>query len=459
MTRGKQVIPLIAVFLLCLHCSSFTTADSPTFPAVHRLQQYLQIRTDHGPPDYEAALSFLNRTFTDLLPSAKLSRHEFVSGKPILIATIQGTQPDIPSILLNSHTDVVPAEPEKWSRDPWAAEIVTEDDEERLYGRGTQDMKSIGLQYVEALSLLIKSGWAPTRTIHVSFVPDEEIGGENGMGQLVKSDLWKKLNIGFALDEGMPSESATYNIFQGERQTWWVAVNVQGSPGHGSTMPENTASQTLHGIIGNALEFRKGQFKKLSEEGASLGDVIGVNLVYTKSGTPDPHLESGFVMNMVPSVASAGFDIRVPPAVDPLEMDRTIESWMHCSDGEICAGVSYKYILRVTMPEITSLDSSEWYMSAFLKGLGESGVAESEVRKGIFVAATDARYVRHAGVPSIGFSPIKETANLLHKHNEYISVSGYLAGFDVYKALIKNLADTILGKEGLASDASEKQEL
>jgi len=43
--------------------------------------------------------------------------------------------------------DVVPAEEEKWSVDPWAAVVK----EGRIYGRGTQDMKSVGAQYFDAI--------------------------------------------------------------------------------------------------------------------------------------------------------------------------------------------------------------------------------------------------------------------------------------------------------------------
>ncbi len=59
-----------------------------------------------------------------------------------------------------------------------------------------------------------------------------------------------------------------------------------------------------------------------------------------------------------------------------------------------------------------------------------------------FSAATDIRYIRDAGIPGLGFSPIRNTPNLLHKHNEYISVDGYIEGIRIYKALIKSLADT-----------------
>jgi acetylornithine deacetylase/succinyl-diaminopimelate desuccinylase-like protein len=43
--------------------------------------------------------------------------------------------------------DVVPVERDKWTVDPWAASIV----DGAVYGRGTQDMKCVSIQYLEAL--------------------------------------------------------------------------------------------------------------------------------------------------------------------------------------------------------------------------------------------------------------------------------------------------------------------
>ena len=73
---------------------------------------------------------------------------EMVKGKPIFIMTWPGLEPELPSLLLNSHTDVVPVFEEFWKHDPFAA--VKEENGD-IYGRGTQDMKSVGIQHIEAI--------------------------------------------------------------------------------------------------------------------------------------------------------------------------------------------------------------------------------------------------------------------------------------------------------------------
>lgn len=87
---------------------------------------------------------------------------------PVVVLTWEGLQPDLPSVLLNSHMDVVPVFPEKWSHPPFGAEV---DEEGRIFARGSQDMKCVGMQYLAAIRALKRSGARFKRTIHISFVP------------------------------------------------------------------------------------------------------------------------------------------------------------------------------------------------------------------------------------------------------------------------------------------------
>ena len=66
-------------------------------------------------------------------------------------------------------------------------------------------MKCVGIQYLFAISRLREKGFQFKRTLHVSFVPDEEIGGALGMKLFVESEQFKQLNVGFSMDEGYAS--------------------------------------------------------------------------------------------------------------------------------------------------------------------------------------------------------------------------------------------------------------
>lgn len=63
-------------------------------------------------------------------------------------------------------------------------------------------MKCVGLQYLEAIRRLKTSGFVPTRSVYLSFVPDEEIGGHDGAEKFAESEIFKSLNVGIVLDEG-----------------------------------------------------------------------------------------------------------------------------------------------------------------------------------------------------------------------------------------------------------------
>ncbi|KAL0454006.1 UNVERIFIED_CONTAM: Aminoacylase-1 [Sesamum latifolium] len=77
--------------------------------------------------------------------------------------------------------------------------------------------------------------------------------------------------------------------------------------------------------IESVRRFRAAQFDMVKAGLKAEGEVISVNMVFLKAGTPSP---TGFVMNLQPSEAQAGFDIRVPPTADVASLERRIaEEW------------------------------------------------------------------------------------------------------------------------------------
>lgn len=166
-----------------------------------------------------------------------------MENKPVLIATLLGENPALPSVVLNSHYDVVPAMPDQWTVDPWAATEI----DGKIYGRGAQDMKCVCAQYVLALRRLLVPGKKFLRTVHLTFVPDEEIGGADGMGELIKSPSWSRVTpVGVALDEGLANPApGKYTVFYGERAPLWILVKADGPTGHGSRFIADTAVEKL----------------------------------------------------------------------------------------------------------------------------------------------------------------------------------------------------------------------
>ncbi|KAJ7290863.1 hypothetical protein O6H91_Y294900 [Diphasiastrum complanatum] len=251
--------------------------------AVERLRQYLRFPTVHPDPDYGPAVQFLLAQAASLALDTMVK--EFVAKKPVVLLTWRGQDPSLPSILLNSHMDVVPVEVEDWKYDPFGAFMDSNGD---IYARGAQDMKSIGIMYLEAIRNLKKTGFRPLRNVHISFVPDEEIGGVDGFGQFSKSEEFRNLNLAVGLDEGSGTETESYRTFAGEKSPWWLSIKAVGTPGHGSKLYDNSAVENLLKSIEAISIFRTSEFDKIKSGKATLADVVSVNPVFLKAGTPTP---------------------------------------------------------------------------------------------------------------------------------------------------------------------------
>jgi aminoacylase len=260
-----------------------------------------------------------------ILPESK-------DNKPIVVASFLGSRTDLPQILLNSHYDVVPIMEDSWTVP--AFDGFRRDG--RIYGRGTQDMKCVCVQYVIALKKLKELGFQPKRTMHLSFVPDEEIGGADGMNILMQTTWYSNINIGIALDEGLASENNDYSVFYGERLPWWVRVKSVGNTGHASRFIEGTAVEQIIGVANKALAFREDQKDLLHGKGKhygcshavvgkkSLGDVTSLNMTVLRAGVSAGGVD---VLNVIPSEAEAGFDIRISPLIEPYEMADKLSLW------------------------------------------------------------------------------------------------------------------------------------
>lgn len=375
---------------------------------------------------------------------------ESLTNKPIIVATWRGTS-DLPAILLNSHYDVVPIMIEHWTVPAW--EGFRKDS--RIYGRGAQDMKCVCAQYLVALRKLKAVGFRPVRTIHISYVPDEEIGGSGGMGILLQSDWYSDIKIDLALDEGLASEDGDYSVFYGERLPWWVKVMADGNTGHGSRFIEGTAVEQIMGISQKALAFRQQQKDILHGVGShagcnhgvakkkALGDVTSLNITMLRAGTQVGGVDA---MNVVPAHAEAGFDIRISPYMDPSAMKATLDLWCE----EVTAstanlpkggGVKWEYIVAEPLSAhyTTSTDpfKNPWW-GLFERTLQvECGV---KINPSVFPAATDSRFLRALGIKALGFSPIRSSPILLHEHDEYLDESVYVEGCEVYVTLIRALS-------------------
>ncbi|KAH8318165.1 hypothetical protein KR074_011686 [Drosophila pseudoananassae] len=389
---------------------------------VEYLREYLRIPSVHPNPDYSPCLEFLARQAETLELPLKVY-YPAIEQNPVVVLTWEGLEPELPSILLNSHMDVVPVFPENWKHPPFAAEM---DEEGRIFARGAQDMKSVGMQYLAAIRALKNEGARFKRTIHISFVADEELGGRLGMRPFVTTNDFRALNVGFGLDEGLASPNEEFPVFYAERAVWRVYFNISGTAGHGSLLLPNTAGEKLNYIVSKMMEMRKSQLQRLENDpDLVIGDVTTINLTRVSGGVQS---------NVVPPLLVVCFDCRLALDVDHVEFEAKLQQWCEEAGG----GIELTYEQKQPRVAPTAIDSSNPFWTAFKEATDELEIC---VRTQIFTGGTDSRYIRQQGIPALGFSPMNHTPVLLHDHDEFIRADTYLKGVDIYKKIIGRIAN------------------
>ncbi len=107
--------------------------------------------------------------------------------RPNVYGTLEGTGKG-PRILLNGHVDVVPAQTEGWTNDPFRPVVKNG----RIFGRGTADMKGSDAAMIYSLKALVETNAPFKGSITPTFTTDEEVGGYSGVEYLIDQKVISK---------------------------------------------------------------------------------------------------------------------------------------------------------------------------------------------------------------------------------------------------------------------------
>ena len=164
--------------------------------AVDLLQQYIRIESINPPANTAEAANFVKRILEEngipaqLYPSGP-------NGQTNLVARIAGRDRSKKPLLLLNHLDVVPVDRKAWKVDPFAAVIQNGE----IWGRGTMDMKGIGIEQMMAFVTLKKAGITPARDIVMLSTADEENNGTYGIRWMIDNHF-SDIDAEYVLDEG-----------------------------------------------------------------------------------------------------------------------------------------------------------------------------------------------------------------------------------------------------------------
>ena len=229
--------------------------------------------------------------------------HEFADSRTSVIATIGGKQ-EKPPICFTGHIDIVPLGMAAWSKDPFTGET----DGDRLYGRGSTDMKSgIAAFVIAAIKLAPHLKNSPGVTLVLT--ASEEVGCE-GAKFLAQEKL---LDRAGAIVVAEPTANYPYI---GHKGLIWVEIETKGKTAHAS-MPEKGENAILKmGKVIDALE----HFDWQHHCGVDCHHVMG------KPSMNIATVHGGLNTNSVPDSVKLTVDMRTVPGIDHMHLCHSIES-------------------------------------------------------------------------------------------------------------------------------------
>ncbi len=432
------------------------------------LSDLIRINTTNPPGNETQAATFI----AEYLAKDGFESEIFESapGRGSLITRLKGTG-EKPNLLLLSHLDVVAANPAEWTVDPFAGAIK----DGYVYGRGAIDMK--GMTAVEVMTLkLLKKNRVPMKgDIVLAATADEEKGGEEGAGYLLRNHK-EKVWCPYVLNEGggtaLPAKKGhVFPVQTAEKGILWFKIKAKGTPGHGSTpnMADN-AIVRINKVIAKLGEYKppivyvstvKEVLEQMAQSNPDLKETIAHLLSNPENSdeilfelakkdkalaeetwprirtTITPTIIHGGVKeNIIPSECEATFDCRVLPGQSVEETLAKIKSMLKDLDG---GKLSYEIIQMHDGNESTTQTPLYSSISSVLK--------EYEPNCGITptltTGGTDSRFFRETGSICYGFHPVipdepnDEYEKRMHGIDERLSIKNLVFGTSIFYEAVK----------------------
>ncbi len=262
--------------------------------------------------------------------------HESAPGRASVVARMAGKNPSLPALVVHGHLDVVPAQKEDWSVDPFSGE----ERDGLIWGRGAVDMKDMDAMILSVLRQMSRDGVQPERDLIFGFFADEEAGGNYGASWLVdnKPELFEGATEAISEVGGFSSTiggKRAYLLQTAEKGISWLRMTAHGRAGHGSQINTDNAVTRLARAVAHVgdhvwpieltdttrefvervteltgVEFDANDPEKLLAELGTLSRFVGATLQNTANPTL---LKSGYKHNVIPGQADALIDVRTLP--------------------------------------------------------------------------------------------------------------------------------------------------
>ncbi|MEQ1659637.1 MAG: M20 family peptidase, partial [Hylemonella sp.] len=367
---------------------------------------------------------------------------------------------------------IAPGTEGDWSEAPYSGSVKNG----YVWGRGSWDDKGNLLSQLEAVELLLASGYKPSRTLYLAYGADEEVGGLRGAGKIAALLKSRGVRLDFVLDEGLlvldgvlPGlRQPAALIGVAEKGYLSVVLNVSATPGHSSMPPTRGGSaigmmsaalkrlddhQLPGGIRGVAGEMfdtlapEMGGFSRVALSNLWLfGPVVQKQLeraastnAVLRTTTALTIVNAGNKDNVLPGRAEATVNFRILPG------DRK-EQVMEHMRGHVGAVVPASQFELYALPgavdasKVAPTDSAQYRT---LNRTIREVFPDALVAPGLMVAGTDSIHYGEISDHIFKFSPVRANAEDLkrfHGTNERLSIANYADAIRFYHRLITQLA-------------------
>ncbi|WP_086693407.1 M20/M25/M40 family metallo-hydrolase [Streptomyces recifensis] len=406
---------------------------------------------DHSGPGERAAAEYVAGKLAEVGLEPKI--FESHPGRASTVARIEGEDPSRPALLIHGHLDVVPANADDWTHDPFSGEVA----DGCVWGRGAVDMKDMDAMTLAVVRDRLRSGRKPPRDIVVAFLADEEAGGTYGARYLVDNHPGLFEGVTEAISEvggfsfTVNEQRRLYLIQTAEKGMHWMKLTVAGTAGHGSMIHRDNAITELSEAVARVgrHKFPVRVTKTTRAFLDELGDALGTELDpedmestlarlggiakligATLSNTANPtQLNAGYKVNVIPGEATAHIDGRFLPGHEEeflTDLDRLLGPNVRRSDVHADKAVE------------TSFDG------ALVEAMQSALLAEDPIARAVpymLSGGTDAKSFDDLGIRGFGFAPLKlppelDFAGMFHGVDERVPVDGLQFGVRVLDRFI-----------------------
>jgi acetylornithine deacetylase/succinyl-diaminopimelate desuccinylase-like protein len=424
------------------------------------LKELVEINTTHSTGSTVVAAEAMARHMRAAgFPAADVHVVQNAERKGNLIVRLRGRSRTLKPILLLSHIDVVEANPADWTLPPF----TFIEREGVFYGRGVADDKDESAIHLTLLLRMKSEGVVPERDIIVALTADEEGGPENGVEWLL-ANRRELIDAEYALNEGgggrvEGGRNISNDVQASEKKVADFVLETTNSGGHSSVPRPDNAIYSLtraltkigeHTFPVHLNEITTAYFSRQSaivggETGAAMRALVAnprdaaAAAIISRDPSNNSRLrttcvatmvEAGHARNALPQRARANVNCRILPDESADDIRNVLIAVM----GDTSISITNRTGAQDSPPSPLT--------PALLQTIEQT---TAEVWPGMPVVptmstgATDAMYLRRAGIPVYGVSGLFYDSPNAHGMNEHVSAAAFYDGLEFMYRLVRKL--------------------